>query len=110
MSNCSSVYDGLGKLGRVLADIGKRGGGDSLKRKLWLLNAEHKKGDCSSIDDSLKIMKNVILLEKYLCELVVVSGDVTKSPGGCFLYTGVEFFEADDESIKGATVDNLKKS
>jgi len=47
-------------------------------------------------------------LEKYLCKLVVVSGNVTKSPGGCFLYTGVEFFEADDESIKGATVDNLK--
>ena len=109
MSNCSSVYDGLGKLGRVLADVGQGGGGDSLKRKLWLLNAEHEKGDCSSIDNSLKIRK-CIFLDKYLCKLVVVSGNVTKSPGGCFLYTGVEFFEADDESIKGATVDNLTNS
>jgi hypothetical protein len=57
VSNCSSVYDGLGKLGRVLADVGQGGGGDSLKRKLWLLNAEHKKRDGSSIDDSLKIKK-----------------------------------------------------
>ncbi len=46
--------------------------------------------------------------KKYLSKLIVVSGNVTKSPGGCFLYTRIEFFKADDESIKGATVDNLK--
>ena len=37
-----------------------------------------------------------------------MSSNVAKSPGGCFLYTGIEFFEADDEGIKGATVDNLE--
>ena len=54
MSNCSSVDNGLGELGRVLADVGKGGGGDALQRKLWLLNAEHKERNCSSVDDSLK--------------------------------------------------------
>jgi len=47
------VNNSLGKLLGVLGNFSESGGRDSLKSKLWLLDTEDKKSNCTSINNSL---------------------------------------------------------
>jgi hypothetical protein len=57
------------------------------------LNAENKETNCTSINN-------------WLCELVIVLGNAGKSKCGCLLYGGVELFQAVNQCIKSAWVNN----
>ena len=53
MSNSTSIHNSLSELGGVFADVGESRGGDALQAQFWLLDAEDKEGNSSSIDNSL---------------------------------------------------------
>jgi len=77
----SSIDDGLSELRAVLADIRHGGCGDALKCDLGLLDAEHKEGNSSRVDDILGQLGSVL-------------GNVSDSPGCGLLDGGVELLQA----------------
>lgn len=69
IGNGTLVNNGLSEFFGVLGDFAKSGGGNSLKSKFGLLNAEDKETNGTSINDGLS-------------QLMGVLGDASKSPGG----------------------------